>query len=226
MAQVYDQRASADARPWSAHTGTNYGDEIFVSVGEWSAGDIGETYVNFSLSGLPSRFRVYAAYLSLFQYDDVDDWQSVKIQVAAELCASSWTELGITWGNKPLSVGGYQALLNVYRYTSGNGDTSDEYRWDVTNHMVAVGNGAVTWNGFRVRYTGTSSSTAKYFRSREYGTASKRPRLYMLWDYPFGKCKVSGIWRNIIRAQGRVSGAWRNVTSIKVNVSGTWRNIT
>ena len=225
MSQILDITASADAAPWNEHPSTNYGTLSYLYVGEWSGGDKGESFINFDLSSLPSRFRVSSAILKLFQYDSDNDWQIPNISVAAELCGASWTETGITWNNKPANaVNTPQALTTVKSINEGVNGTN-EYQWNITEHMIAVGLGLIPWNGLRLRYTGTSSETAKYFRSREYGTASQRPRLYMIWDYPFGKVNVNGTWKNIERALVNINGVWKDISEMKVNVNNVWKNL-
>ena len=219
----YSKRASADASVRSDDRYDNFGTSDNIYVGENSRGDIREMFIHFDLSSLPNRFRVNSAILSIFQYNSGDDWQSATTPVACEMCGAPWTETGITWNNKPANASVPPQTVQTILGTSDGVNGTNEYRFNVASHIAAVGNGTIAWNGFRLRYTGTSSSTRKDFRSREYGTVSQRPLLTIDWDYCFGKVKVDGAWKTVERIQTRVDGAWRDVTSVKLNVGGIWK---
>jgi hypothetical protein len=216
MAQTSTLRASADTVVSSLHPDTNYGTSEKIFLGRYSDGTYREIYVNFDLSSLPAYARVSGASLSLLQYDDENDWQTPVIQCAATLACGAWTEGGLVLNNAPGTAAGSPA---AYHNVQGE-DTW--HAWDVTAHMQAVMNRSISWNGFRVYYTGTSNSTAKYFRSREYGT-DYASLLSITWDYPFPQIQVGGSWHQISAAWMNIGGVWRHVTEIQVNVGGAWR---
>lgn len=222
MAQILDLRANADAVVRQDYPNNKYGNEAYFNVGEWSDGDICETFLNFDLSGLPEYARITSATLSLFQYDDALDWQSVITNIGVTMTGAAWSEANITWNTKPDDLSGSPVSnTNVQRVTDGINGTN-EYQWNVLYHIQKVADGTATWNGFRVRYSGTAASTMKFFRSREYGTESQRPRLYVLWEYPYGKAKSGGAWKTIQRAQAKVGGVWVDVETIKARSGGSW----
>lgn len=174
---TYSQRASYDARVWDGHANTNYGSLEFLNMGEFGDGEKCEIFLYFDLSSIPSGSQVSAAKLYIYQYDDDSDWLSPTIQTACELCGSTWTESGITWSNKPSNAAGTpQALKSFSNLISTYVD------YNVVDHIQGICDGTFTNYGFRLRYTGTSSETMKYFRSSEYGTSSKRPLLEVTYE--------------------------------------------
>ena len=212
---TYDQRASSDATVAEDQASTNYGSSTNLHMGEWSDGDVLEAYVNFDLSTLPSHAGINSATFSLWQYDDSNDWQVPTVEFAVEMCGSSWTEGGITWSSKPANAAGTpQAVHNV------QGEDT-QHQWNVKTHIEKVVNGDITWNGFRVRYTGTSSSTMKYFRSRDYATSTVRPQLVIDYTQVGMQAKVSGSWESCL-AHAKVSGSWELCKS-HINDNGTWK---
>jgi len=160
---------TADAHVISNHTTTNY-NNTYMSIGEGSTGIISEIFLNFDLSSLTAG-DITSATLSLYQYDDADDWLSPSIEVACELCGAAWTETGINYGNKPANLAGTPQALTTF-----SNNISSSVDFDVTDHIQAIVDGD-TFNGFRLRYTGTASSTRKFFRSRSYGDSAKWPTL-------------------------------------------------
>ncbi len=212
---IYDGRASADSTVASGMPATNYGTETNLHLAEWSTGEVLEAFVNFDLSTLPKNALINSATFSLWQYDDGNDWQSPIIEIAAEMCAAPWTETGITWASKPANAAGTpQAVHNV------QGEDT-EHQWNVQAHIQKAVDGDIAWNGLRLRYTGTSSSTMKYFRSRNYATESYRPRLVI--DYtPIGmQAKYSGSWRNCL-VFAKSSGIWR-LCKTYAKANGIWK---
>ena len=97
---TYSQNPQYDAHTYSGHPDTNYGTTEYLNIAEGSTGIISEIYLKFDLSSLKTGYVINSATLRLFQYDSPDDWFNT-IEVAAELCASSWSENGITTNNKP-----------------------------------------------------------------------------------------------------------------------------
>ena len=179
--------ATADSSPSSDNPTLINGDLTYIYLGEHGGGEIHEIFLNFDLSAIPAYARINSAILSLFQYNSSYDWQNVTISVACEMCGAPWAEMSINWNNKPTNASGTPSKPINVRSVSDGVNGTNEYRWDVKEHIAAVANCSIAWNGFRLRYTGTASETAKYFRSREYGTANQRPKLAINYDLPFGK---------------------------------------
>lgn len=220
MSQYNTIVSNADATVWEDHGGTNYGGQNYLYIGNFSSsGQTADMFVNFDLSFLPAFARIGEANLGLCQYDSSDDWQSPTIQVACGVSNTAWNESEITWNNRPAYDGaGGVSYLNIH-------NLNDYYWWDVTALVQYMVNHGKAGNGFKFWYTGSSLSTAKYFRSQDYGNACE-PTIQLVWDYPFPQIQVGGAWHNISDSYVNVNGVWRQVTEMDVNVGGAWKTPT
>ena len=112
--------AAADARVLEANPGTNYGTSVRLDVD--SPGE--ESYIRFSVSGVTGT--VQTATLRLFVRNGSSNGPSLYNT------ASSWTETGITWNNRPAPTGG--AIADVGTVTV---NTWAEY--DLTGQVTGNG---------------------------------------------------------------------------------------
>jgi len=91
----------ADAYVNSSSSDTNYGDVGYLYVSAISEQDF--MYVMFNLSSIPSNANITSATLKLYLSSTGGQiyWLPAD-KIGAYYCSdSSWTELGITWNNKP-----------------------------------------------------------------------------------------------------------------------------
>jgi hypothetical protein len=219
MSQTYNQGATADAfvSSYSPNADNNYGlgqDGDNLRIGRPGSGSIYETFCNFDLSPIPMNAKIISATFGIRQYDSDNDYQSATIQATVELCGAVWNEGGITWNNKPANaIGTPQAFQTIHN--------ENNYRnFDVAAHIRAIVTGQITWNGFRVRYTGTSSGTSKYFYSRE---NLYPPLLTIVWEYPYDQVNVGGAWKQVSMEEVNIGGAWKPVTNNEMNVGDVWK---
>lgn len=179
--------ANRDATAEGGAANTNNGSEQYLFAGENSSGQISEIFVGFDLSAIPINSAINSAYLRLNQYDSPNDWLSPTVTWRAQTPASEWSESTITYNNRPTSIHANSPQADV---TFANVISSPGYiEFNVTAHVQRMvypsSNGLyLPNNGFRLKYTGTSSSTMKYMRSREYGTQSQQPRLVIDYTPP------------------------------------------
>ena len=226
----YNQKTIGDARvrDRSDKKNINYGYDSYMSIGRWTESSEGgaEMLVDFDLSALPARFTVPVGYVSIFLYDDPNDWLNANTNVACQLVTADFNEHTVTWNNKPSSVSSPSVILQVGNLTEGSGGTN-EYRWDIASLLQTVGDGTNAWHGFRFYYTGTDQQTAKYFRSKEYGTTSQHPKLVMTWDYSqYPRSNVGDVWKNTSNMKVNVADSWKTVAGVKVNVGDVWKELT
>ena len=171
--------ATMGARPWAYHPDTAYNYD-YQTAGENSGGYAYESFVMFDISSLCGVIN--SATLILTQFDSDDDWLVPTVTWEAFVpCLTSnpsatniWNS-STTWNSRPTGRASASA------YCTFNNAISTGIRFNVTDILQDVVDGLIVWNGFRIRYTGTSSSTAKYFRSPTYSTTSARPKLVI--DY-------------------------------------------
>jgi hypothetical protein len=92
---------TADAYVNSESPDTNYGSEGTLLVS--SNSEFNYTYIMFDLSSIPSDADIKSANLSLYLYGTRGDVYGVPAdKIGVYRCSdTSWTELGITWNNKP-----------------------------------------------------------------------------------------------------------------------------
>ena len=93
---TYYLNSIADSYVDSSDPEQNHGSVSSISVGKWHDGSIYETFVKFDLSVVPSGENVQNATLRLYC-----NYLSGSDQVVVWLPDASWTELGITWTNRP-----------------------------------------------------------------------------------------------------------------------------
>jgi hypothetical protein len=116
----------ADAHVNSSSPDTNYGGEGYMYVSASSEQDF--IYVMFDLSSIPSNANIISAKLSLYLLSTGGEiyWYPADT-IGAYYCSdNSWTELGITWNNKPsfnedpTDTWSFSILYNVKVYKSWN----------------------------------------------------------------------------------------------------------
>lgn len=116
------------------------------------------TYLRFTVSGIPSNFKVQSATVKVYATSGTDNGPGIQD------CSNTWDENTITWSNMPADHSGYLTDLS----------TVGANVW-VSLPVTA----AVTGNGtFSFMMEQLISSDGMYFPSSEYTTdTSKRPQL-------------------------------------------------
>lgn len=165
----------------------NYGSWRFVSVGDFydavTGVDMGETesYIKFNLGGTSfgSNSIVLQADLSLYQYAYyVGGWNG---QFTAHIARAkgSWSELGLTWNNKPGKTGDYASkVITVHNDPWGN--NKKQVKFNVKNLVQYWATN--TNRGLVVYPTGYSNNDGAAFCSKNtdgYCKSADRPKLYV-----------------------------------------------
>ena len=125
----------ADAYVNSSSPDTNYGLENYLQLSTTS--ESAYAYVMFNLSSLPSEANVFSAKLKVY----LSDISGYTGSIGAHYCSNDdWTELGITWNNKPAYVGTATDTVYYGMFVYHGYDT-----WDVTIDVRnALGKGKLT----------------------------------------------------------------------------------
>jgi len=158
----------ADAHVNSSSPDTNYGDIDSLYVSANSEQDF--TYVTFDLSSIPADANIISAKLKVYLSSTGGSiYWSPADRIGAYYCSdSSWTELGITWNNKPsfnpepTDAWSFSIIYYVKRYKT----------WNVTDDVrTALPSGNLTEVLKFERKTGDGYAV---FQSRE---GDNRPKL-------------------------------------------------
>jgi exo-beta-1,3-glucanase (GH17 family) len=153
----------ADSFVNSAQPDTNFGDEDHLSADITSGTDrvYNYSYIMFDLSLLPSNSILQSANLNLFAWQFQYQVSSPGPQIYSHYCSdNSWTELEITWNNKPT----FDPLATSYIDPPMLGYNS----WNVTKDAVnALSSGNLTEVLKWPDYSLSSNWAWIEFRSRE-----------------------------------------------------------
>lgn len=124
---------------------TNYGSWNDITIGRsWNLGNYFSEafgYIKFDLSSLNNQSIIYSATLDFYQYVRSDN-ASGNYTVRIAKANSSWSELGITWNNRPAFTGVY-AEQSIDGFASQWFNPPKKYSFDVTNlvkELVTGGN--------------------------------------------------------------------------------------
>jgi 2',3'-cyclic-nucleotide 2'-phosphodiesterase (5'-nucleotidase family) len=165
-----DLTPSQDAQVVEGYPDSNYGDKTYLYVQSAASGSYLDerTWMRFDLSGLPAGATITSATLEMTAWKAQGGDMVVSAHSAGD---DSWTESGITWNNQP-TIG---SPLDSTTLVSGQ---TGAYTWDVTSYIQTeyAGDQAATLI-LKADTEGSSSALTYAFESREWGTASQRPRL-------------------------------------------------
>lgn len=155
--------ASADAWVNEQQTSTNYGGTSPLNVTARS-GRNAWAYVRFTLPAAPSGCTLVSATLRAYNGS-----ATTGRTLSAYRAGGSWTELGITWANKPALAG---TAVNI---TSATG----WLQWGVTAHVQTMYSGANDGFVLYDSVQGGSTTFTHAFDSRE---ATNKPELILQWS--------------------------------------------
>lgn len=162
----------------------NYGSWNDMTIGRaWNLGNYFGTsysYIKFDLPGLNSQSIIHSATLEVSQYVR-SDYASGNYLVNVARANSNWSELGVTWNNKP-SFSGVYAQTWVDGYSGQWFRPPKKFSWNVTNLVREWANGAPNYG--LVLYM-SSGNYGGFWCSRNYNNATcfdySQPRLVI--DY-------------------------------------------
>ena len=168
------QPAGKDAWVNQLHPGDNNGSDTSLKTG----GDPGETlrtYIQFTITGLPSTAVITSAGLSLWYYDIFPS--AGERQLLLHRVTSGWNASLITWNTQPNT-----STTVVDTETVPASATNDFITWDVTNLVKSWVSGTATNYGVMIEDS-TGGENFKVFCSSDWGNASQRPKLTITyWD--------------------------------------------
>jgi hypothetical protein len=151
----------ADAYVSSSSPDENHGDLNSMYVGASSEQDF--TYVMFNLSSIPSDAEIISATLKFYlSSTEGEIYGSPADTIGTHYCSdNSWTELGITWNNKPdfnlepTSTWAFSLIYTVKVYKS----------WDITEDVkMALPSGILTEV---LKFESKTGDRSAIFQSRE-----------------------------------------------------------
>jgi hypothetical protein len=159
--------ATADSHVNSFNPDLNYGSEtnIRTDITTGATKDYNYTYLMFDLSSIPSGAVIKSANLSLYLTGMSGNVPMGIGRIYVHYCsANSWTELGITWNNKP----SFDSEATSYRSFGPIVTVSKYYDWNVTSDVSrALSNGklseVVKWSS----YTDSDAWARATFQSKE-----------------------------------------------------------
>lgn len=163
-ASTFTFNPTADARVKSNAPALNYGPLQYM-VTNGNAADLQEAFLRFDVTGLDGP--VTSAVLRGHTYDSVDGPAANGPEVYTT--SGLWSELGITWSNRPASSG--PALDDL-------GAVGRNVDFDL-NVMAAV-----TGDGQRDFLLRQPTGDGMYFYSKEFATVASRPKLIVTTNPP------------------------------------------
>lgn len=211
----------------------NYGAWNDLSIGKsWNLGNYfsdAHTYIKFDISQLNPQTVIHSATLEMYQYVRSDN-ASGNYLVNVSKSDNSWSELGITWNNRPSSSGSYGQFW-ADGYSGQWFRPPKKYYADVTSLVREWANGAPNYGLVLSKQSG---NVGGFWCSRNFNNAtcfdSSVPRLIINYsqNYPPNiPNPASPI--NLAEIGGDSSGAGGRVT-LRVNglgdpngdLDGTW----
>lgn len=131
-------------------------------------------YLEFDISSVPSDATINSAVLYLYYHN----WygpNDVSESIGAHKVTSSWGEGTLTWNSQP-SYGSSVASTTV-----GNSSSYGWYSWDITFLVAGWKSGSIANYGVVLKDPIETADTAKVFYSSDFGTASLRPKLEIIY---------------------------------------------
>ncbi len=149
-------------------------DTVFVSRD--SDGDELQPLVEFSMASVPFGATIDSALFGLYIDNNLFN---TNIRMQVERVTSTWTQMGVTWDTRP--------SITTTDATTADSGTADSgwIEWNITNMVDDWVNQGTLNQGVLIEHiTGASPEGTVEFFSREYATASLRPRLVVIYTPP------------------------------------------
>lgn len=186
---------------------SNFGSSNPIRVGIDGLDDEMRTLVEFSMASIPTGATIDSALFGLYIDNNLFN-NNILLQTRRII--SSWTENGVTWSNRPTTTS-----TDAITIASGTAD-SGWLEWNITDMVDDWVNNGILNEGVETRYvTGAGNQGNIGFFSREYATASLRPRLVVIYTPPVAPDPSYLVY---------LAGGIDNVTS-SVGVTGTEFNV-
>jgi hypothetical protein len=168
--------AGKDTYVYDDDPSENFGDQTGLYVGSTATG-LYRMYLQFSLDLLPDDAVITSARLGLYYWGTLN---AVATPIGAYRVLGAWSETGLTWNNQPVF-----ATTPENSYYVPDWPTNDLVYWYISDLVKDWWDGSITNYGVMLKDTDESTEEAwKYFLSSDWGTASQRPQLTILYYDP------------------------------------------
>lgn len=159
--------STADACVLEGYPAENYGDteDMWAGYDDYLSpdGKIARSMVKFNLAGIPAGATVQSAKLRIYL---IGSWEFPGWidRVTAYRAVGNWTEMGVTWNNKP-ALGTSYGYVDVAPYS----DPGGWYELDVTTLVQGWLNGSIPNQGILIRGDETPGDVSSWrsFSTRE-----------------------------------------------------------
>lgn len=192
----------ADSYVSNLNATTNFGtsDRLNVDPTEYGGSRIDYTYLKFDVTSLPPGATITGVKLQMQSWGGYaygGDGNVYNLFVADD----SWTETGIIWNNAPAAttnLGFWWQWCNNFSSCNATVINADPA---LTNQVVTelAGDGTIS---IRLH----SPGYVTYYRSREYGTVSQRPKLII--DYNYAVTQTAGLSSGSIFPKGTTTNTF------------------
>jgi 2',3'-cyclic-nucleotide 2'-phosphodiesterase (5'-nucleotidase family) len=214
---------AADAQVASGNPATNYGttNNLFVQSALTANSSFGDerSWLRFDLSAIPAGATITSARLDLYQWRTSNGNGGNLVVDLHGSSTDSWVESGtggITWNSQPA----YDAVsLGSKTLVAG---TAATYGWDITSFIQAEYAGdKLASMVVKPRTEATANTFTFAFDSREWGTASQRPKLVVEFTAGGGSNVGTVSQVEFFARQSADGGAtWSSWASVGVDSSG------
>jgi len=178
------QPSSADSRVKESSPTSTSGSDTYFEVNANIPGHIDRGMVKFDLSSIPSGSTITSAELSLYLgYTDAGAG-TTRIHNVHRI-TEDWTEEGASWNNRgPGNWSSAGGSFNTTPTASQTVNTTYEFKtWAVITDVQAFVTGSSANYGWMIKDDEVSSTSDKWqYRTREYSTVTKRPKLVVTYE--------------------------------------------
>ncbi len=150
----------------SMGVGGGNGDEPFASRG----------FIEFDLSSVSAGASIDSAVLCLYYYDFYGPFD-VSESIGVYRTTTSWSEATLDISSEPTYSASATATTTV-----GSSSAYGWYSWDITSLVSGWKSGSIANYGIVIKDPTENSSVAKNFYSSDFGTASLRPKLEIIYN--------------------------------------------
>ncbi len=179
-----DATAGKDAQISQPEAGWNFGTTTLMTMG--MSNGARRDLLQFDLSAIPSNAAITKAELKLNYYGGSS---SYPMDMSAHRVTSNWSEGTVTWNQRDSGIswatigGDFNSSPESTTHLEG---TYGWYTWDITNLTQMWFNGTVPNYGVLLKCNESTvpNGNYKYFYSSDYGTASLRPQLVVIYTLP------------------------------------------
>ena len=179
MSTLIIQPSQQDALLGEVVPDTNFGSDIYLYLSQdFDYSEIGEgpyvddyTAIQFDISSLPVGAVISSAIMELYQIKSYGSSHDISW-----LRNTSWSEETVTWNSKPTT--GDIVVSATKAATEG------WHSYDITTAVQNWFSGA--WSNYGLTGVKSNGNETDYleYRSKEYGTASLRPKLTITYTIP------------------------------------------